>query len=113
MSPTMALDLDTTDWPLILSEAGPEGRTVAIITSSDQDTILGGDSAVDAATALRYARLFQAAPELREALAELVGKLGDAGEDALCHKGIMPAAQCAYCGPILKARELLARLEDA
>lgn len=103
MSPLGALALDTADWPLILSEAGPDGRTVAVLTDSEHDSLFGGDSAVDAMTALRYARLFQAAPELRESLRRILAADQRIDEDYYLE---MDAA-------VVEARELLARSEDA
>lgn len=53
------------------------------------------------------ARLIAAAPELLEAAQHFAYE--DAGDDRVCHKGIMTKEKCGRCGPILRARAAIAK----
>jgi hypothetical protein len=65
-------DLDMSDWPLILSEEGNDGRTIALFDGGFADETKAPPDVVTAA-----AELAQAAPELRDALADLVRAICD------------------------------------
>lgn len=89
---------------------GPPYNQIVWSDSQSRVCFLAHSDGRDKARDLATGRLIAAAPEMAEALAELVGRKGTPQDHWICHAGITTKEECCECGPFIRAASLLARI---
>lgn len=84
-------------------DAPDHGAIAVAVWRMEDDAIVGKSSPRLESTAQLLAASFDLAEALRPFARLLVV------DDAICHRGITTSAQCGRCGPILRARQALAK----